>query len=103
MFRYRYGKRVWITLLLLLLFSCGMNTVPDSAPQATQLETLAEDDSNLIKINSTVTYQAGSMLIIATVYDNPQTVSKVDMICQSVVTQQNNYYGSVAVNCQRMN
>lgn len=97
-FKYRYGKRVWMTLLaLLMLMSCATGETP---PQPTQAQ---EQSSGMVQINSTVTYQAGNTLIIATVYDNPETEENVDMICQSVTTTQQNYYGSVAVNCQRMN
>ena len=110
MFKYRYGKRVWMTLLaLLMLMSCASGETP---PQPTRIVQAQEQvqESGMVKVNSVITYQAGNTLIIATVYDNPETEENVDMICQTSVSNAVNptlggavLPASVAVNCQRMN
>ena len=67
-FKYRYGKRVWMTLLaLLMLMSCATGETP---PQPTQAQ---EQSSGMVQINSTVTFKSDTTTIIATVYDNPET------------------------------
>lgn len=83
---------IWCVLLLLI--ACGAS----SAPIEPTVARAQVQDTNEITQNTEVIYTFGSVTVIATIYDFPDTEQNGDMICQTVI---NNFSSaSVAMDCQ---